>query len=170
MTLKTARLVGRPVRLSDLRDWPRTVDADSGVSVWLTEDGTLANEGFTQSKIEAFIRHWDKHGFGAWVFRGTGNNFVGYAAATTITSRDGTQQVQLRYAVRSEERGNGYATEMSNAVLDFLFEHKSLNEIIGFTPPGNIASRRVMEKCGFRYEEHRTIALVDQVLYRLRRQ
>jgi RimJ/RimL family protein N-acetyltransferase len=167
--LKTARLVGRPVRPSDITDWPRTVDADSGVSVWLTEDGEPADEGFTQAKIEAFIRHWDKHGFGAWIFRDSRGNFVGYAAAT-FTSLEGPRRVQLRYAVRSDERGKGYATEMSKAILEFLFKQKGLNEIIGFTLTDNIASCRVMEKCGFRSEGQRLIAGGDQVLYRWRRE
>jgi RimJ/RimL family protein N-acetyltransferase len=168
MKLKTARLVGRPVRPSDLRDW-RTVDADPKVSTWLTSDGTPADEGATEAEITAFIRHWDKHGFGVWTFRDRLGDFVGYAGATNINLGE-KRQVQLRCAVRSTEWGKGYATEMSKAVLDFLFEHKGLKEIIGFTLPDNIASRRVMEKCGFRCEGHRTIGLVDQVLYRLRRQ
>ena len=40
--------------------------------------------------------------------------------------------------------------------------------VVSFTLPGNLASRRVMEKLGFRFERETTYAGLPHVLYRLR--
>lgn len=45
----------------------------------------------------------------------------------------------------------GFATEAARAVLEWGFTQRSLKEIVSFTVPANLASRRVMEKIGMRY-------------------
>jgi ribosomal-protein-alanine N-acetyltransferase len=47
--------------------------------------------------------------------------------------------------------GRGYATEAARASLKFGFEHFNLDHIIALVHPENIASRRVIEKCGLSY-------------------
>ena len=66
------------------------------------------------------------------------------------------------------------ATEGARAALAFGFERLGLEEIVAFTVPGNLRSRRVMEKLGMRYSEdfaHPSIEtghpLSRHVLYRL---
>jgi ribosomal-protein-alanine N-acetyltransferase len=48
--------------------------------------------------------------------------------------------------------GNGYATEVLRALVDFGFQHMNLNRIEGRHNAGNDASGRVMEKLGFKRE------------------
>ena len=61
---------------------------------------------------------------------------------------------------RSDDRGiavecwnRGYATEGARAALRSGFEVFQLEEIVSFTVPPNLASRRVMEKIGMRHDE-----------------
>jgi RimJ/RimL family protein N-acetyltransferase len=49
-------------------------------------------------------------------------------------------------------RGNGYACEALERVLKFGFEVLELNRIEAKYIVGNDASRRVMEKCGMKFE------------------
>ena len=44
--------------------------------------------------------------------------------------------------------GNGYATEAAREALRFGFEEVGLDEIVSFTVPQNVRSRRVMERIG----------------------
>ena len=44
--------------------------------------------------------------------------------------------------------GKGYATEAALACLQFGFDELGLDEIVSFTVPNNLRSRKVMEKIG----------------------
>ncbi len=45
--------------------------------------------------------------------------------------------------------GNGYVTEAVQLLTDYLFATKKVNRIHLVIVPGNAASRRIAEKCGF---------------------
>lgn len=63
--------------------------------------------------------------------------------------------------------GRGYATEMAHAVADHAFTALGLGDLVAFTKTDNVASRRVMEKVGFRYERGFVEDEERYVLYRL---
>ena len=50
------------------------------------------------------------------------------------------------------DRGKGYASEAAALLVDYLFESLPIHRISCGMAPGNIASRRVAEKCGFTLE------------------
>ena len=53
-----------------------------------------------------------------------------------------------------EAWGKGYATEMTEALLDCCFGKLKLHRVRAICNPGNPASFHVMEKCGMRREGH----------------
>ena len=62
-------------------------------------------------------------------------------------------EYELSYQVyATEQRGKGVATEAVNLLVRYLFETKRVNRIRLVIHPGNLASRRLAEKCGFRHE------------------
>ena len=88
----------------------------------------------------------------------------------------GTPRVEIGYRLRSEVWGEGLATEDAKAVLRYGFERLNLDEIVAFTIPTNLRSRRVLEKIGMIYSEdfnHPLIAeghpLRRHVLHRISR-
>jgi ribosomal-protein-alanine N-acetyltransferase len=58
----------------------------------------------------------------------------------------------LGYEIDSRYWGRGYATEASRALLEFGFEQLGLHRIWAYCIAENIASARVLEKIGMRYE------------------
>jgi RimJ/RimL family protein N-acetyltransferase len=59
--------------------------------------------------------------------------------------------VEVLYAVRSDARGRGYATEI--AMVTIAHAHRlGLAEIVGLTATTNGPSRRVLESAGMRFE------------------
>jgi ribosomal-protein-alanine N-acetyltransferase len=58
----------------------------------------------------------------------------------------------LGYVLAEEAWGHGYATEAAQRVLSFAFEEFGLELVSVCHFPFNARSRRVIEKCGFRYE------------------
>jgi ribosomal-protein-alanine N-acetyltransferase len=60
--------------------------------------------------------------------------------------RGGTE---IGYAFLEHAWGKGYATELTKAGLAFAFKHLALEMLYAITEPGNIASQKVLLKCGF---------------------
>jgi ribosomal-protein-alanine N-acetyltransferase len=58
--------------------------------------------------------------------------------------------IELAYHYRKDRWGRGYATEAARACLAFGFDIAGLERIVGLVAPPNIASARVLEKCGMR--------------------
>lgn len=67
---------------------------------------------------------------------------------------DEGRQAMIGYSISPAEQGNGYATEAVTAVLDALFRAPGMHRVSATIDPANLASRRVLEKLGFRHEGH----------------
>ena len=75
--------------------------------------------------------------------------FVGYVGLWPADYlADGMVEVGWRLA--AAHWGNGYATEAAREALRVGFEEVGLDEIVSFTVPQNVRSRRVMERIGLR--------------------
>lgn len=59
---------------------------------------------------------------------------------------------EIGYELHPSSWGKGIMSEAVQAVIGCGFEEFSLNRIEAWTLPGNLASARVLEKNGFRYE------------------
>lgn len=89
-----------------------------------------------------------------------------------------TPCVEIGWRLAAEHWNHGLATEGARAVLRFGFEEVGLQEIVSFTVPANLRSRRVMEKLGMAHDlagdfNHPRVPadhpLRRHVLYRIRR-
>jgi len=58
--------------------------------------------------------------------------------------------VEIGWRLKRSAWGQGYAGEAARAWLRFGFETIGLSEIVAFTIPANVASRKVMERIGMR--------------------
>ena len=133
----------------------------------LSADGSPLLEEETRRSLRRHLDHWDRHGYGLWIFRDRADGrFVGYCGLKH-TEAGGKDEVELAYAVMADDWGRGLATEMAEAVLRVGFEHLGLAEVVCFTLTTNRASRRVMEKAGFRYERDIVHVGLPHVFYRL---
>lgn len=111
--------------------------------------------------------HWNQHGFGLWVFCGKSDGiFIGRGALKKYRI-DGGEVVGLAYAVVSDAWNQGFAMEMAEASLDVGFGQLGFPEIASWTLPVNLASQRVMDKLGFKYERDFTFAGLEHRFYRL---
>ena len=128
--------------------------------------GVLSDEE-TRRFLRRHLDHWERHGYGLWVFRDkVDGRFVGRAGLhnTRVGGEDG---VELAYALMAEFWGRGIATEMAGAILMVAFEQLGIAELVCFTLTTNRASQRVMEKVGFKYERDIVHAGLPHVLYRI---
>ena len=59
---------------------------------------------------------------------------------------------EIGYELHPDHWGQGYLTEAVRLVVDCGHAYFKLNRIEAWTLPGNVASDRVLEKCGFQFE------------------
>jgi len=62
------------------------------------------------------------------------------------------QKAEIAYFIDKNEWGKGYATEVASFMIGYGFEKLYLERIYGHCMSRNSASRKVMEKIGFRFE------------------
>ncbi len=62
---------------------------------------------------------------------------------------------EISYVVHPELWGEGYATEAATSLLRFGFEVLALHHIYATCDPRNVASGRVLQKCGLVHEGRR---------------
>jgi RimJ/RimL family protein N-acetyltransferase len=97
-----------------------------------------------------FEEHFARHGFGLWAVEVPGiaafAGFIGLSIPQFATHF--TPCVEIGWRLSSEYWNRGYATEGALAALEFGFTRLQLREIVALTVPGNVRSRRVMEKLG----------------------
>ena len=56
---------------------------------------------------------------------------------------------EIGYGILEAFRGRGYAAEAVRLALSWAFRHPAVKAVEAETDPGNTASQRVLEKCGF---------------------
>jgi len=61
-------------------------------------------------------------------------------------------EIEIFYGLAKDYRGRGLATEAARAVMDYGFDSIGLDRIVAVADPDNIASVRVLEKLGMKFE------------------
>src|SRR5262249_42592924 len=112
--------------------------------------------------------HWERYGFGFWTVRDLATGRFAGRGGLLHTAITGGDDVEVAYAFLPEFWGRGLATELAHESVRMAFEVLGLAEVGCFALPTNLASRRVMEKVGFRYERDVVYHELQHVLYRLR--
>ncbi len=174
--LRTERLLLRRWRPEDRAPFAE-MNADPRVTEHFPSPLTPAASDAMIARIEA---HFEQHGFGLWAVEVPEvTSFAGFAGLFTPGFEASfTPTVEIGWRLAAAHWGRGYATEAARAALAFGFDVVRLPEIVSFTVPGNLRSRRVMEKLGMTRDpaddfDHPRVPdgspLRRHVLYRLRR-
>jgi RimJ/RimL family protein N-acetyltransferase len=98
-------------------------------------------------RIEA---HFEKQGFGLFAAELRQDRaFIGFIGLWTPDfEAPFTPCVEIGWRISAEYWNQGLATEGARAALRYGFDSLRLDEVVAFTVPANLASRRVMEKIG----------------------
>jgi RimJ/RimL family protein N-acetyltransferase len=144
LRLTTERLVLRPPTLDDLPTWHAIyLDAEE---VWYGAPRSSLDENRT--KLERQIARFEQHGFGMCAVElAASGETIGAAGLQHL---DDGPEIEVGYRFLKEHWGHGYATECAQASIDFGFDEVGLDRIVAVALETNIASRRVLEKCGLR--------------------
>ena len=151
-TIETERLQLRPWRDGDVDALAR-LNADSLVMRHMGRASLTREE--TEAQLERFRAHWARHGFGLWAAeerasgRLVGRIGLSYHAAWP-------HDPEVGWLLDPAVWGRGLATEGGAAAVRYGFDTLGAELLVSICTPGNAASRRVMEKLGFRLHAERT--------------
>ncbi|HEY2585219.1 MAG TPA: GNAT family N-acetyltransferase [Tepidisphaeraceae bacterium] len=145
-TLSTPRLLLRPWRDEDLAAFA-AMNADPRVMEFLPKILSPAESDALAQRIK---EHFERRGFGLWAVEIVGAiPFAGFVGLSVPAfEAHFTPCVEVGWRLAFECWGRGYATEAARGALDFGYGHVGLKEIVSFTVPANLRSRRVMERIG----------------------
>lgn len=100
-----------------------------------------------RERIELRRAIQERHGVSLWTVEELATRTIIGSAGLFPVEGDGPE-IEVVYHFRKDRWGRGYATEAAKACLDYGFDVAGLDEIVGFVAPENVASARVLEKCG----------------------
>jgi RimJ/RimL family protein N-acetyltransferase len=165
--VQTERMVLERLRLEHAPEQVRLL-LDPRVSATLWARAELPTEADVLDGLSAKVDHWDRHGFGMWLARDRDTGEMVGRGGLQYTYTAGLNDIEAGWALVPERWGQGLATELAHACVEVGFEQLGLLELVAFTLPDNVASRRVMERTGFTYERDIVHAGLPHVLYRRR--
>jgi RimJ/RimL family protein N-acetyltransferase len=100
--------------------------------------------------VDRIVRRWEDDGLGLWaVERREDHRFLGFTGLVVeYSGMPFGPAIEIGWRFAAGAWGSGYATEAARAALRYGFEVAGLDEIMSWTVPANLASRRVMERIG----------------------
>ena len=146
-TRKTARLLLLPWSDEYLDDFVR-IYADPEVVRYISPGGPLSRD-WCEEHSDRKRWLWEEYGYGPWaaIDRRSGR-WIGKIGLDLLEDWPGQHKWEVGWELDPVFWGQGLATEGGKAGVQFGFEEAKLERIISVTLPENMASRRVMEKCG----------------------
>jgi RimJ/RimL family protein N-acetyltransferase len=114
----------------------------------------LLTRAESDATAERIRKHFDDHGFGLWAVEVPGGDaFIGFVGLMVPSfEAHFTPCVEVGWRLARAHWMRGYATEGARAALRLGFEELGLREIVAMVAPGNVRSRRVMDKLGMTFD------------------
>jgi len=154
VSLETRSLLLRPFAPSDVEPMLAMSQEDCARK-WLPSQ-IYRDEVHAASAVDWLIRQFDLQmtpKTNAFVFgiedKATAR-LIGHVGLSPVA--DG---VEIGFGIATSEQGKGYATEAVSRACAWGFERFSLSTIRGFTDEENVASQRVLRRCGFQRKEEK---------------
>ncbi|NDJ20546.1 GNAT family N-acetyltransferase [Nostoc sp. B(2019)] len=160
--IETARLQLRQFTLDDFDNLFRLY-SDAEVMRYLS----LRTREQTQASLHKHIQHWQQHNFGMWaVIHKDSNKLIGRCGLGFL---ENTPEVELGYVFDKSYWNMGLGTEASQATLQYGFGELKLDRIVAIAKPENIASVRIIQKVGMKYQKNAHYYGHDVVYYAISR-
>jgi RimJ/RimL family protein N-acetyltransferase len=151
MTIRTQNLILAPHLPRHLRALLRGPDEFENVA------GLRAAGGIREQILEASAdfkarvqtaKQSDPWQFGFAVIHKIDNVLIGTGGFPGPPDSEGV--AEIAYGIAPAYQGRGYATEVANALCEFVAQDPRVKKIRAHTLPETNASTRVLEKCGFK--------------------
>ncbi|MFC5701036.1 GNAT family N-acetyltransferase [Cohnella faecalis] len=89
------------------------------------------------------------------LLKGTGD-FIGWCC-TGIKDELPTPNREIMFAISKDHRGKGYTTQAAQGLIKYLFENTNVEVLNAIALLRNVPSNRVIQKCGFIFQNTKEI-------------
>ncbi|PGK33990.1 GNAT family N-acetyltransferase [Bacillus anthracis] len=134
-----------------LPDWKSTKEQRVN---WVTNYEVPENKSFLDA-----VKHTsnvEEYSLKLGLFITSTNEFIGWCC-TGMKEELPAPNREIMYAVSSEYHNNGYATKATKGLINYLFEKTNVDLLNAIALINNVASNKVIEKCGFTYKNQLNI-------------
>lgn len=145
------------LRTPQMADYPAWAELRSGSKEFLApwEPLWLPDE-LTRASYRRRVRHYlrdlrEDVGYALFVFTADGEQLLGGVTLCNVR-RGVTQACTLGYWIGEPHARKGYMTAAVRAVIPFVFDSLELHRLEAACLPHNLASKRLLERTGFRRE------------------
>ena len=162
--LRTSRLGLRPLERSDLaRVTGLFQDEDVARYIW---DGHTLEEHEVDAILVQNGTLFEREGLGLWGVSGPAdtNALIGFSGFWYFHD---PPELELLYGFLRPWWGRGFATEAAGAVARYAVERLGLRRVVASADVPNVASHRVLERLGLRFERRALDEGIDTVWYGL---
>jgi ribosomal-protein-alanine N-acetyltransferase len=152
--LQTERLLMRPPQTRDYEHWAKLRrESREFLSPWEPEWSRdhLSSRAFRNRVVWAERAIRQGEAYPLFLFRQKDGQIVGGVTLSNVR-RQPAQAATLGYWVGEAYAMQGYMTEALTALREHAFAALDLSRLEAGCLPDNVASRRLLERCGFKYE------------------
>jgi RimJ/RimL family protein N-acetyltransferase len=136
--------------------------ADPEVMRYLGTGQTLSRAD-TWRQMAMLLGHWQLRGYGMWaVEERASGNLIGRIG---FLNPEGWPGFELGWMLGRDYWGHGFATEGARAALAYGFKELQQERIISLIRPRNVASIRVAERLGERFEKRVEVLGREALVY-----
>ena len=159
--LETERCLIRETTVEDVEDFYR-IYSDSSITEYM--ESLYENVEDERAYARDYIRQvYAFYEFGIWtVVEKASGEVIGRAG---ICYREGCELPELGFVIAADRQGQGLATEVCTAILQYGYEELGFDKILAFVQPDNAASHRVCEKIGMERVENVVLQGQEYVAY-----
>ena len=149
-TIETSRLILRKFTYNDAMDMLCYWISDPLVQYKYREPVYTRKEEVT-TLLQKYINSYDKPYYYRWaIISKETNECIGQIAYFLVDINNHFGEIE--YCVGRNFQGKGFATEATKAIIDYGFNKINFHKIQICHIEDNFSSKKVIEKCGFKYE------------------
>jgi RimJ/RimL family protein N-acetyltransferase len=142
---ETERLVFRCATMEDLKLYER-IFCDPEMMRFL---GGPLTQGEILPLVQKRIEDWLNHGYGKGVvFNKQDMSYIGTAgiSASRLSSED---ELEIGWMILPEKQHNGFATELTKALVDYAFNKLKTPRVVAGTHPANVYANKILTRLRF---------------------
>ena len=152
--IETERLILRELEYTDKNDLFE-MDSDPEVHLYI-ENNPVKTIDEIQKVIEMLKVQYKENGIARWaVVDKMTYECIGWSGLKYFNQplNNHNNFYELGYRFKRKHWGKGFATESSNAILDYGFTNLNVDKFFAITDPKNANSKKVLAKLGFDFQE-----------------
>jgi RimJ/RimL family protein N-acetyltransferase len=146
--IQTKRLIIRPFQNEDLRPYLAFMTDELATQYMLFTQEQKTEKGAKELFKLIVNSYSSDHPVFAYAIALSGNGFIGSCGISKLNQ---VGVYECYYSLLPEYWHRGYATEATNALLDYCFQHYPIKAIKAYMNPANVGSARVAERLGMAY-------------------